>query len=254
MYGLSAITMQGDRALSQSSSDHNGPIVVLPTFNEAENLPRIVPAILDALPGGRILVVDDHSPDGTGDIADQLAAAEPRVRVSHRSGPRGLGPAYLHGFGLCLEDPTCTHILEMDADFSHQPKYLPELLKAAEEADLVLGCRYMPGGGVDGWAAHRRAISRLGNRYARTILGLNLRDLTGGFKCFRRSVLETIDLSAVQSVGYGFQIELTWRAIQSGFTVAEVPIVFPDRTVGESKMSPRIMHEAMLGIVRMRFR
>ena len=235
------------------SSETTGPIVVRPTFNEAENLPRIVPAILEALPGGRILVVDDLSPDGTGEIADRLAAAEPRVKVSHRKGPRGLGPAYIHGFRLCLEDPTCTHILEMDADFSHQPKYLPDLVGAAEHADLVLGCRYMPGGGIEGWAAHRRAISRIGNRYARTILGLKLRDLTGGFKCFRREVLETIDLSAIQSVGYGFQIELTWRAIQAGFRVAEVPIVFPDRTVGESKMSPKIMHEAMLGIIRMRF-
>lgn len=239
--------------MSDHSSEITGPIVVLPTFNEAENLPRIVPAILEALPGGRILVVDDLSPDGTGEIADRLAAAEPRVKVSHRSGKRGLGPAYIHGFRLCLEDPTCTHILEMDADFSHQPKYLPDLVGAAAHADLVLGCRYMPGGGIEGWAAHRRAISRIGNRYARTILGLKLRDLTGGFKCFRREVLETIDLSAIQSVGYGFQIELTWRAIQAGFRVAEVPIVFPDRTVGESKMSPKIMHEAMLGIIRMRF-
>lgn len=239
--------------MSDHSSETTGPIVVLPTFNEAENLPRIVPAILEALPGGRILVVDDLSPDGTGEIADRIAAEEPRVKVSHRSGQRGLGPAYIHGFRLCLEDPTCTHILEMDADFSHQPKYLPDLVGAAKDADLVLGCRYMPGGGIEGWAAHRRAISRIGNRYARTILGLKLRDLTGGFKCFRREVLETIDLSAIQSVGYGFQIELTWRAIQAGFRVAEVPIVFPDRTVGESKMSPKIMHEAMLGIIRMRF-
>ncbi len=228
-------------------------MVVLPTFNEVENLPRIVPAILEALPEGRILVVDDLSPDGTGELADRMAAEDPRIRVCHRDGPRGLGPAYLHGFGLCLQDPTCTHIFEMDADFSHQPKYLPKLLAAAEQADLVLGCRYMPGGGVEGWAAHRRAISRLGNRYARTILGLPYSDLTGGFKCFRREVLETIDLSSVQSVGYGFQIELTWKAVQAGFTVAQVPIVFPDRTVGESKMSPRIMHEAMLGILRMRF-
>jgi dolichol-phosphate mannosyltransferase len=243
-----------DPVVPESPNDSGGPIIVLPTFNEAENLPRIVPAALEALPECRILIVDDHSPDGTGDIADKLAAEDSRVRVSHRSGPRGLGPAYLHGFGLCLEDPTCTHILEMDADFSHQPKYLPDFLAAAKDADLVLGCRYMPGGGIEGWAPHRLAISRLGNRYARTILGLQLRDLTGGFKCFRREVLETIDLSAVQSIGYGFQIELTWRAVQAGFKVAEVPIIFPDRTAGESKMSPRIMHEAMLGIIRMRFR
>ena len=239
--------------MPESHTGGDGPIIVLPTFNEAENLPRIVPAILEALPEGRILIVDDHSPDGTGDIAEKLSAEDSRVRVSHRSGPRGLGPAYLHGFALCLEDPTCTHILEMDADFSHQPKYLPDFLAAAKNADLVLGCRYMPGGGIEGWAPHRLAISRLGNRYARTILGLKLRDLTGGFKCFRREVLETIDLSAIQSVGYGFQIELTWRAVQAGFKVAEVPIIFPDRTAGESKMSPSIMHEAMLGIIRMRF-
>ncbi len=243
-----------DPVVPDATHGDGGPIIVLPTFNEAENLPRIVPAVLKALPGGRVLIVDDHSPDGTGDIADRLAAEDARVQVSHRSGPRGLGPAYLHGFALCLEDPTCTHILEMDADFSHQPKYLPGFLAAAQEADLVLGCRYMPGGGIEGWAPHRLAISRLGNRYARTILGLKLRDLTGGFKCFRREVLETIDLSAVRSVGYGFQIELTWRAIQAGFKVTEIPIVFPDRTAGESKMSPRIMHEAMLGIIRMRFR
>jgi dolichol-phosphate mannosyltransferase len=230
-----------------------GAVVIIPTYNEAENLPLIVPAVLEALPEGRILVVDDLSPDGTGDIADALAAANPRVRVSHRDGPRGLGPAYLHGFKLCIADPACTHVFEMDADFSHQPKYLRHFLQAAQKADLALGCRYMPGGGIEGWGAHRLAISRIGNRYARTVLGLPYRDLTGGFKCFRREVLETIDLDAIRSVGYAFQIELTWRAFQAGFVIAEVPIVFPDRTVGESKMSPRIMHEAMLGVLRMRW-
>jgi dolichol-phosphate mannosyltransferase len=231
-----------------------GAIVVVPTFNEAENLPRIVPAILEALPEARVLVVDDHSPDGTGDLADALAAEDPRVRVSHRDGPRGLGPAYLHGFGLCLADPDCTHVFEMDADFSHKPEYLPHLLAATRDADLALGCRYMPGGGVEGWGAHRQLISRGGNLYARAILGMPFRDLTGGFKCFRRRVLEGIDLQAVRSVGYAFQIELTWRAWQAGFLVQEVPIVFPDRTHGESKMSMRIMHEGMLGVLRMRLR
>ena len=231
-----------------------GAVVIIPTYNEAENLPRIVPAVLDALPECKVLVVDDLSPDGTGAIADNLAAQDPRVRGSHREGPRGIGPAYLHGFRLCIDDPACTHVFEMDADFSHQPKYLATFLAAAANADLVLGCRYMEGGGIEGWGRHRLAISRLGNCYARTVLGVPYRDLTGGFKCFRREVLETIDLDSIRSVGYGFQIELTWRAFQAGFVIGEVPIVFLDRQVGESKMSPRIMHEAMLGVLRMRLR
>ena len=243
--------------MSDHSSETTGPIVVLPTFNEAENLPRIVPAILEALPGGRILVVDDLSPDGTGEIADRLAAEEPRVKVSHRSGQRGLGPAYIHGFRLCLEDPTCTHILEMDADFSHQPRYLPTLLQLLADWDLVLGCRYMPGGGVEGWGLHRRLLSRGGTAYARTVLGLPYRDLTGGFKCFRREVLETLQqdgtLDAVRSRGYGFQIELTWQVWRHGFRIGETPIVFPDRTAGDSKMSLAIMGDALLGVWRMRW-
>jgi dolichol-phosphate mannosyltransferase len=240
--------------VAEPSETGAGAIVVVPTFNEAENLPRIVPAILAALPDARVLVVDDHSPDGTGDLADALAAADPRVRVSHRDGPRGLGPAYLHGFELCLADPDCTHVFEMDADFSHKPEYLRDLLAATAKADLALGCRYMPGGGVEGWGAHRQLISRGGNLYARGVLGLPFRDLTGGFKCFRREVLEGIDRAAVRSVGYAFQIELTWRAWQAGFLIDEVPIVFPDRVHGESKMSMRIMHEGMLGVLRMRLR
>jgi dolichol-phosphate mannosyltransferase len=231
-----------------------GATVIVPTYNEAENLPRIVPAILAVLPEAKVLVVDDRSPDGTGAIADRLAAADPRVRVSHRDGPRGLGPAYLHGFRLALEDPDCAFIFEMDADFSHQPRYLPDLLRAARDADLVLGCRYMPGGGIEGWGPHRLLISRAGTMYARAVLGMPFRDLTGGFKCFRRAVLETIDLGAVRSVGYAFQIELTWRAYQAGFLIREVPIVFPDRTAGESKMSMAIMHEGALGVLRMRLR
>lgn len=240
--------------MSEDTPTGAGATVIVPTYNEAENLPRIVPAILAALPEARVLVVDDLSPDGTGDIADGLAAADARVRVSHRDGPRGLGPAYLHGFRLALEDPRCDFIFEMDADFSHQPRYLPDFLRAARDADLVLGCRYMPGGGIEGWGPHRLAISRAGTLYARAVLGLPYRDLTGGFKCFRRRVLETIDLSAVRSVGYAFQIELTWRAWQAGFLIREIPIVFPDRTVGESKMSMGIMHEAALGVLRMRLR
>lgn len=229
-----------------------GSLIVLPTYNEADNLPEIVPAILSEVPAARILVVDDHSPDGTGAVAEVLAAADPRVSVSHRSGPRGLGRAYLHGFGLALQDPGVARVLEMDADFSHPPRYLPALLAASADADLVLGCRYMPGGGVEDWGLRRRLLSRGANLYTRAILGLPHRDLTGGFKCFRRAVLENIDLSAVRSRGYAFQVELIWRAVQAGFTVAEVPFVFPDRRVGQSKMSGDIVAEAVTAVWRMR--
>jgi dolichol-phosphate mannosyltransferase len=187
----------------------------------------------------------------TGALADALALADPRVHVLHRAGPRGLGPAYLAGFRWALERPY-THIFEMDADGSHPPRYLPAMLAAAREHDLVLGCRYMRGGGIEGWGPHRLALSRGGNLYARGVLGLPYRDLTGGFKCFRREVLEAIDLEAVRSQGYGFQIELTWRAWQRGFRIGEVPIVFPDRERGESKMSLNIAWEALVGVWRLR--
>lgn len=228
-----------------------GALVVLPTYNEALNLPLIVPAVLAVLPAAHVLVVDDLSPDGTGALADALALADPRVHVLHRAGPRGLGPAYLAGFRWALERPY-THIFEMDADGSHPPRYLPAMLAAAREHDLVLGCRYMPGGGIEGWGPHRLALSRGGNLYARGVLGLPYRDLTGGFKCFRREVLEAIDLEAVRSQGYGFQIELTWRAWQRGFRIGEVPIIFPDRERGESKMSLNIAWEALVGVWRLR--
>lgn len=228
-----------------------GALVVLPTYNEALNLPLIVPAVLAVLPAAHVLVVDDLSPDGTGALADALALADPRVHVLHRAGPRGLGPAYLAGFRWALERPY-THIFEMDADGSHPPRYLPAMLAAAREHDLVLGCRYMRGGGIEGWGPHRLALSRGGNLYARGVLGLPYRDLTGGFKCFRREVLEAIDLEAVRSQGYGFQIELTWRAWQRGFRIGEVPIIFPDRERGESKMSLNIAWEALVGVWRLR--
>ncbi len=228
-----------------------GALVVLPTYNEALNLPLIVPAVLTVLPAAHVLVVDDLSPDGTGALADALALADARVHVLHRAGPRGLGPAYLAGFRWALERPY-THIFEMDADGSHPPRYLPAMLAAAREHDLVLGCRYMQGGGIEGWGPHRLALSRGGNLYARGVLGLPYRDLTGGFKCFRREVLEAIDLEAVRSQGYGFQIELTWRAWQRGFRIGEVPIVFPDRERGESKMSLNIAWEALVGVWRLR--
>jgi dolichol-phosphate mannosyltransferase len=218
--------------------------VVLPTYDERENLPAIVPAILSASPELDVLVVDDDSPDGTGALADELAVREPRVRVLHRARKEGLGRAYLAGFEVALR-AGYGRILEMDADFSHEPERLPALLDASHEADLVLGSRYVPGGGTRNWGLARRLLSRGGSVYARTILGVGVHDLTGGFKCFRREVLERIDLPTVTSAGYAFQIELTWRALRAGFRVVEVPIVFADRRVGQSKMSRAIVLEAL---------
>jgi dolichol-phosphate mannosyltransferase len=219
-------------------------LVCLPTYNEKDNVEPICQAILAAAPSLEILVIDDNSPDGTGAIADRLAAADPRIQVLHRAGKEGLGKAYLAGFAWALERGYRL-VLEMDADFSHDPKYLPELLAAARDADLVLGSRYVPGGGTVNWGIGRKVLSRGGSLYARTILGLRVRDLTGGFKCFRREVLEGIDLGSVACSGYAFQIELTYRAVRRGFRVAEVPIVFADRRVGQSKMSKRIVLEAL---------
>jgi dolichol-phosphate mannosyltransferase len=224
--------------------------LVIPTYNERENLEKIVgaagPELERVAPGDyRVLIVDDNSPDGTGAIADSLAEAHDWVEVLHRAGQSGLGQAYLAGFTRAL-DAGAKLLLEMDADFSHDPKYLPQLLAAAEHADLVLGSRYVPGGGVRDWGLLRRLISRGGGLYARRILGVDVRDLTGGFKCIRREVLEAIDLPSVRAEGYVFQIEVTYRAILAGFTVREVPIVFADRTAGSSKMSTTIALEAML--------
>lgn len=242
----------GDTGSATGWPEGVGALVIIPTYNEAENLPRIVPAVHEVLPGAHVLVVDDQSPDGTGTLADGMAAEDERVHVMHRDGPRGLGKAYLAGFQWALARDYSA-VFEMDADFSHQPKYLPAFLEALENADLVLGCRYTEGGGIEGWGWHRLAISKGGNLYARLVLGLSLRDLTGGFKCFRREALEGLDLEGVRAVGYGFQIELTWRALQAGFRVAETPIVFPDRTMGKSKMSMAIFGEAALGVWRLRF-
>ena len=229
-----------------------GTLIIVPTYNESDNLPRLLDAIFAEVPGVHILVVDDASPDGTGQIADQRAARDPRVNVLHRAGKLGLGTAYIAGFKWALTRDYA-FVFEMDADFSHQPKYLPIFLAAAQNADLVLGCRYMPGGGTEDWTLLRKLVSRGGNLYARTVMGLRFRDLTGGFKCFRRHVLETIDLDGVTSKGYAFQIELTYRAHLAGFRIAEVPIVFPDRKVGQSKMSGRIVREAMLKVIKLRF-
>ncbi|HEY6637034.1 MAG TPA: polyprenol monophosphomannose synthase [Solirubrobacterales bacterium] len=228
--------------------------VILPTYNEAENLERIVRAVLEQLPGsGRVLVVDDNSPDGTGELADQLAASNRSISVLHRPYKEGLGPAYLAGFRVAL-DGGAQRIVEMDADFSHDPSYLPRLIGAADHFDLVIGSRYVPGGGVTDWGPIRRFISRGGSSYARLALGLPIRDLTGGFKCFRREVLEAINLDTIEARGYAFQVETTYRAIRAGFRVVEIPIVFKDRTDGTSKMSRSIVAEAIWRVPAMRFR
>ncbi len=219
-------------------------LLCLPTYDERENLGPMVEAILAAVPGLDILIIDDNSPDGTGQLADQIAARDPRVQVLHRAGKEGLGRAYLAGFAWALARDYGL-ILEMDCDFSHDPGYLPGMLAAAGQADLVLGSRYVAGGGTVNWGRLRKLISRGGSLYARTILGLTVRDLTGGFKCFRREVLEAIDLPSVECTGYAFQIELTYRAARRGFRVLEIPIVFADRRVGHSKMSRRIVLEAI---------
>jgi dolichol-phosphate mannosyltransferase len=228
--------------------------VILPTFNEAENLEPLVNAVLERLPESRrVLIVDDNSPDGTGDIADRIAEASEDVAVLHRERKEGLGPAYLAGFRVAL-DGGAELVIEMDADFSHDPAYLPQLLRAAEDADLVLGSRYVPGGGVTEWGKMRRFISKRGSGYARRTLGVPIRDLTGGFKCFRREVLEAIDLDTITSRGYAFQVETTYRAIQAGFRVVEVPIVFRDRREGSSKMTKGIVAEAIWRVPAMRRR
>ena len=234
-----------------------GAWIVLPTFNEAENIEPIVRAALPQLASSglphRILVVDDNSPDGTGAIADRLAGEIDEVEVLHRDRKEGIGPAYLAGFGHALASGADL-LLEMDSDFSHDPADLPRLIAAADDADLVLGSRYVPGGGVTDWGVGRRLVSRWGSLYAKLLLGIPVNDLTGGFKCFRREVLERLDLSGVGTDGYGFQIEMTYRTIRAGYRVKEVPIVFRDRRVGASKMSARIAVEAFWKVPALRFR
>jgi dolichol-phosphate mannosyltransferase len=228
-------------------------LVIIPTYNERTNVSLIVPAVLEQDPRLHVLVVDDSSPDGTGELADELAAADSRVHVLHRSAKQGLGRAYIAGFRWALErgyDLIC----EMDADFSHDPKFLPELLRAARESDLVIGSRYKQGVNVINWPISRLLLSLGANEYARRITGLPLTDSTGGFKCFRRAVLEAIDLDAVRSNGYAFQIEMSFRAWKKGFRLAEIPIVFTDRVEGQSKMSKRIVREAIWMVWWLRLR
>ena len=226
--------------------------VCLPTYNERENLEAMVDRLGEVLGAdGVVLVIDDDSPDGTGEIADRLAADRVSVHVLHRPRKEGLGPAYLDGFRRALE-LGADLILEMDCDFSHDPADVPRLVAAAEDADLVLGSRYVPGGGTRNWGALRRLISRGGSLYAQLLLGVPIRDLTGGFKCYRRAVLEAIDLDAIHSKGYAFQIETTYRALRAGFRVVETPIVFVDREVGGSKMSNSIVLEAVWKVPALR--
>jgi len=230
-------------------------VICLPTYDERDNLEAMVRALGDVFEraglDGRVLVVDDASPDGTGEIADRLAAELPWVGVLHRERKDGLGPAYLAGFSRALADGA-ELVMEMDCDFSHDPQDVPRLVRAIEEADVVIGSRYAPGGGVRNWGLVRRAISRGGCLYAQAILGFGVRDSTAGFKVFRREVLETIDLGAIRSKGYAFQIENVYRALRAGFRVAEVPIVFADRETGSSKMSRRIVLEAVVKVPALR--
>jgi dolichol-phosphate mannosyltransferase len=234
-----------------------GPWLILPTYNEAVNLEPFVRAVLpelaEAAPEHRILIVDDNSPDGTGRIADRLAAEIDAVDVLHRPEKQGLGVAYLAGFREALAGGADL-ILEMDSDFSHSPADVPRLIAAAADADLVLGSRYVPGGGVSDWGVLRRVVSRGGSWYARLVLQVKVHDLTGGFKCFRREVLERLDLGSIHAEGYGFQIELTYRAIRAGFRVKEIPIVFRERQAGLSKMTARIAAEAVWKVPALRLR
>ena len=229
-------------------------LIVLPTYNERDNAPGIAERLLAALPGAELLFVDDNSPDGTGALLDEIAAGEPRVHVMHRAGKLGLGTAYVEGFGWGLARGY-DYLVEMDADGSHDPGYLPQMVALADDgADVVIGSRYVPGGGTRNWGAGRRVLSRGGSLYARTILGIDVRDVTAGFVCWRRAALEAIDLPTITSNGYSFQIEMKYRALRKHLRVVETPILFVDRRVGQSKMSRAIVAEALLQVWRLRFR
>jgi dolichol-phosphate mannosyltransferase len=227
--------------------------VILPTYDEAENLEAVVGGVRAALPGARILVVDDHSRDGTAELADRLARHDGDLGVIHRPGKAGIGRAYVAGFAAALAGGA-DFVVEMDADLSHDPADVPRLVAAAEAgADLVLGSRYVAGGGVEDWGLDRRVLSHFGCAYARRVLGVRVRDLTGGFKCFRASALQAVDYPSAGAQGYVFQIELTWRALQAGLTVVELPITFRERRHGRSKMSARIAREAVWRVPALRF-
>jgi dolichol-phosphate mannosyltransferase len=227
-------------------------LIILPTYNERDNLEPLITAVHEALPEAHLLVIDDGSPDGTGELADRMASTDDRLQVLHRPGKQGLGTAYLLGFGHAIE-AGYEYIFEMDSDFSHDPKDLPRLLDAARDgADLVIGSRWVKGGGTVNWTLQRKLISRGGSFYARTILGVGIRDLTAGFKCFRRQTLERIDLPSIRSSGYSFQVEMNYRVVKGGMRVVEVPVTFVDRRVGQSKMSRAIFLEAVVMVWKLR--
>ncbi len=236
----------------ESEPRYTGTWVVLPTYDEIENLPQIAPAILSALPGSTLFVVDDSSPDGTGRFADELAAKDERVRVMHRPEKQGLGRAYVDGFRAALEGGA-QRIVQMDSDWSHDPRYLPDLVDALDKYQLVIGSRYVKGGGVRNWGVMRRIVSRGGSMFARTVLRLSPHDLTGGFKAWRRTTLSALPWDSLHSGGYVFQIETTFRASRAGARIREVPIVFVDRRLGASKMSRRIIVEALAVVLRLRW-
>ena len=254
MTDTAVLAVASSSAEPARSAARPGPWVILPTYDEAENLASIAAAILGALPGATLLVVDDGSPDGTGAIADGLAEADDRVRVLHRAAKAGLGRAYLAGFRRALQGGA-TAVLQMDADWSHDPAALPGLLAPIVDgsSDLVIGSRYTPGGGVVDWGLARRLISRGGSLFARIVLRLPAQDLTGGFKAWRASTLAAIDFDGIHAGGYVFQIEMTYRASRTGARIAEVPITFRDRRIGQSKMSRRIVVEALLVVCQLRF-
>ncbi|MCP4675062.1 MAG: polyprenol monophosphomannose synthase [Deltaproteobacteria bacterium] len=229
----------------------SGVLVCIPTYNERENIELIVPRVLQELAGANVLVIDDNSPDGTGDLADEMAARDERVHVLHREEKQGLGRAYIAGFGWALERDY-QYIIEFDADFSHNPVYLPEMAARLERSDVVVGSRRVPGGGVKNWSFSRRLVSLGGSLYARAILGISVKDLTGGFNGFRRSALETIDFRTIEATGYAFQLEIKYRAVKRGLKVEEMPIIFPDRTRGTSKMSSKIFREALMAVWKLR--
>ena len=227
-------------------------LIIIPTYNERENLRPLLDEIFVNAPQSDILVVDDNSPDGTGSLADQIAEEDTRVHVLHRAGKLGLGTAYIAGFKYAIAHEYDA-AFEMDADFSHDPRYLPNFLGAIESADLVIGSRYVQGGGTPNWSLLRRFISGGGNIYTRIVLGLPIHDCTAGYRCYRRSVLEQIDLDTVRSQGYAFQVELVHRVLQHGFKIVEIPIIFMDRRVGKSKMSRKIFIEGFVSVLRIRF-
>lgn len=228
-------------------------MIVIPTYNEKENITRLIPEVLNQEKNAEILIVDDNSPDGTGSLVERVSEDNNRVHLLRRNGKMGLGSAYLAGFHHALQRPDIDCIFEMDADFSHQPAYIPKFLDAIESADVVLGSRYVKGGGVQNWALSRQILSRGGSAFSRMMLGLPVNDCTGGFRCYRRKVLQSLDLGTIGSEGFGFQVEMLHECNKRGYRIKEIPIVFPDRVQGTSKMSKNIVFEALYLVCRLKF-